>query len=87
MKEYVKEIWLRFGSQEEYFQNEEKLLALIDEAPGDCAVKIYDAGTRKLKTLYGHSFDEKQLPLLTDLLGADNARYQERKIYVRQQSV
>ena len=86
MKKYIKEIWIRFSSQEEYWQNEEKLLALIDKAPGDCVVKIYDAGTRGLKTLRGHSFDEKQLSLLTDLLGEDNARYQEREIEVRQQA-
>lgn len=86
MKEYVKEIWIRFSSQEEYLQNEERLLAVIDEAPGDCMVKIYDTGTRQFKTLRGHSFDEKQLSLLTDLLGKDNARYQEREIEVRQQA-
>ena len=80
MKKYVKEIWLKFGSQEEYFQNEERLLALLDTVPGDCTVRVYDASAKSYKTLRGYSFDEKQLSLLTDFLGKDNAKYQEREI-------
>lgn len=80
MKKYVKEIWLKFGSREEFFQNEERLLALLDTAPGDCTVRVYDANAKRYKTLRGHSFDEKQLSLLTDFLGKDNAEYQEREI-------
>ncbi|MCH5343361.1 MAG: hypothetical protein J1E64_04915 [Acetatifactor sp.] len=82
MKKHVKEIWLKFGSQEEFFSNEERLLALLDTAPGDCTVRVYDASAKSYKILRGHSFDEKQLSLLTDLLGEGNAKYQERDIEI-----
>ena len=82
MKKYVKEIWLKFGSQEEFFQNEEKLLALLDTAKGDCAVRVYDASAKSYKTLRGHSFDEKRLSLLISLLGEDNVKLQEREIEI-----
>ena len=69
MKKHIKEIWLRFDCQEEFFENEERLLALLDTAKGDCAVRVYDASEKSYKTLSGHSFDEKHLSLLTDFLG------------------
>lgn len=82
MKKHIKEIWLKFGSQEEFFENEERLLALLDTAKGDCTVRVYDASEKSYKTLSGHSFDEKRLSLLTDFLGEENARYQERDIEI-----
>ena len=35
MKKYVKEIWVKFSSQAEYSENEERLFAILDKAPGD----------------------------------------------------
>ena len=46
MKECVKEVWIKFGSQSEYSENEGKLFALLDEKPGDSIVKVYDASTK-----------------------------------------
>ena len=82
MKKQVKEIWLRFESKEEYSENEEKLLALLDTAPGDCIVKIYVSSINGYKTESGHSFDEKQLSLLTDFLGESNAKYREVEVEI-----
>lgn len=84
MKKYVKEVWVKFDSRNDYSENEERLFEILDKAPGDCVVKVYDASTRECKTLSGHRFDNKQLSLLTDFLGEDNAKYQEREIEVQQ---
>lgn len=84
MKRYVKEVWVKFDSQDDYLENEKKLFAILDKALGDSIVKVYDASTRECKTLNGHNFDEKQLSLLTDFVGENNAKYQEREIEVRQ---
>ncbi len=84
MKKYVKEIWVKFDSRDNYSGNEEKLFQILDKAPGDCIVKVYDANARECKTLSGHSFDDKQLSLLTDFMGEENVKYQERQIEVQQ---
>lgn len=47
MKESVKEVWIKFDSQSEYFENEEKLFAILDERPGDSIVKVYDISKSK----------------------------------------
>ena len=55
MKKYVKEVWVKFDSLDDYSENEEKLFAILDKAPGDSIVKVYDASARECKTLSGHS--------------------------------
>ena len=84
MKKCMKEVWVKFDSQDDYLENEKKLFAILDKALGDSIVKVYDASTRECKTLKGHSFDDKQFSLLVDFLGEDNAKYQEREIEVQQ---
>ena len=86
MKKYVKEVWVKFSNQAEYSENEERLFSILDKAPGDCIVKVYDADSRGCKTLSGHSFDGKQISLLTDFLGEDNAKYLEKEIEVQQRA-
>ena len=86
MKKQVKEIWVRFESEEEYSENEEKLLAILDTAPGDCIVKIYVSSINGYKTARDYSFDEKQLSLLTDFLGEGNAKYREVEVEVPKKS-
>ncbi len=80
MKECVKEVWIKFGSQSEYSENEEKLFALLDEKPGDSIVKVYDASTKGCKELRSRSFDEAHISILTDDFGKDNVKFQERKV-------
>lgn len=80
MKESVKEVWIKFDSQSEYSENEERLFALLDERPGDSVVKVYDASTRGCKELRSRSFDETQISILTDAFGKDNVKFQEKKV-------
>lgn len=80
MKEYVKEVWIKFDSQKEYSENEERLLALLDKAPGDSLVRVYDASTKGCKKLSSRSFDETQISILADAFGKDNVKFQERKV-------
>lgn len=80
MKECVKEVWIKFGSQSEYSENEEKLFALLDEEPGDSIVKVYDASAKACKELRSHSFDEAQISILADAFGKDNVKFQKRKV-------
>lgn len=80
MKECVKEVWIKFGSQSEYSENEGKLFALLDEKPGDSIVKVYDASTKGCKELTSYSFDEAHISILTDDFGKDNVKFQERKV-------
>ena len=80
MKESIKEVWIKFGSQSEYSENEEKLYALLDEKPGDSIVKIYDASTKECKELRSRSFDEAHISILTDAFGKDNVKFQEKKV-------
>ena len=40
MKKYVKEVWVKFDSRDDYSENEEKLFEILDKAPGDCVVKV-----------------------------------------------
>lgn len=87
MKRYVKEVWVKFDSRDDYLENEEKLFAILDKAHGDCIVKVYDASTKRCKNLSNHSFDEKQLSLLIDVFGEDNAKYQEKEIEVEQRKL
>ena len=77
MKECVKEVWIKFGSQSEYSENEEKLFALLDEEPGDSIVKVYDASAKACKELRSHSFDEAQISILADAFGKDNVKFQK----------
>lgn len=80
MKESVKEVWIKFDSQVEYFDNEERLFSLLDKAPGDSIVRVYDASTKGCKKLSSRSFDETQLSILTDAFGKDNVKLWERKV-------
>lgn len=80
MKECVKEVWIKFGSQSEYSENEEKLFAILDEKLGDSIVKVYDASTKSCKELRSRSFDETHISILTDAFGKDNVKFQERKV-------
>lgn len=84
MAEKIKEIWIRFRSQSEYRDNETELFSLLDTAPGDCIVKIYDMRTRGVKTLSDRSFDEKHISLLMDFFGEDNVKYQETEAKTQQ---
>lgn len=80
MKESVKEIWIKFDSREEYSENEERLFALLDDAPGDSLVRVYDASTKGCKKLSNRSFDETQISILADAFGKDNVKFQEKKV-------
>ena len=80
MKVCVKEVWIKFGSQSEYSENEKKWFALLDEKPGDSIVKVYDASTKGCKELRSYSFDETHISILTDAFGKDNVKFQERKV-------
>lgn len=84
MKESVREVWIKFDSQEEYSENEERLFALLDEAPGDSLVRVYDASTKGYKKLSSRSFDETQISILADAFGKDNVKFQERKVKAEQ---
>lgn len=84
MKESVKEVWIKFDSQSEYSENEEKLFAILDERPGDSIVKVYDASTRGCKELRCRRFDEAQISILTDTFGKDNVKFQERRVKTEQ---
>ena len=80
MKESVKEVWIKFDSREEYSENEERLFLLLDEAPGDSIVRVYDASTKGCKKLNSRSFDEAHISILVDAFGEDNVKFQERKV-------
>lgn len=76
----VKEVWVRFNSTEDFFENEEKLFRLLDKAPGNCIVKAYIENIRAYKNLHDYSFNKERLSLLTDVFGEENVRYQEKEI-------
>ncbi|MDE7321313.1 MAG: hypothetical protein K2N73_01045 [Lachnospiraceae bacterium] len=76
----VKEVWVRFNSTEDFFENEERLFSLLDEAPGDSIVRVYDASTKGCKKLSSRSFNETQISILADAFGKDNVKFQERKV-------
>ncbi len=84
MKESVKEVWIKFDSQSEYYENEKRLFALLDESPGDSIVKVYDASTKGCKELRSRRFDEVQIAILTDAFGKDNVKFQERRVKTEQ---
>lgn len=79
MTKYMKEVWIQFADNETYSENEEKLLELLDKAPGKCKVKVFLKSTNKIKTLVGYDFDETQLSLLTDAYGEENVKFQKVK--------
>ena len=76
----VKEVWVRFSDTETYYEKEGELLSIFANASGDCVVKVYIENIRSCKELCDWSFDKEQLPLLTDVFGEENVRYQEREI-------
>lgn len=76
----VKEVWVRFNSTEEFFENEEKLYKLLDKAPGNCIVKAYIESIRAYKNLHDYSFNKEQLSLLMDVFGEGNVKCQEKEI-------
>ena len=86
MKKCMKEVWVKFSSQAEYSENEERLFALLDEAPGEATVKVYDASTKGCKILSGHNFDEEQISMLADFLGENNVKYLEKEMEVQQRA-
>lgn len=86
MKESVKEVWIKFDSQSEYSENEERLFALLDERPGDSVVKVYDASTKGCKELRSRSFDEAHISILTDAFGKDNVRLTTKTVRAKSRS-
>lgn len=86
MKKYVKEVWIKFSSREEYSENEEKLLELLDKAQGECEVKVYIQNEKKNKSLGGYSFDETRLSLLMDAYGKENVRLTTKTVWARSRS-
>lgn len=84
MEKYVKAVWIKFGSQEEYSENEERLFSLLEKAPGDSIVKVYDASAERCKKLSGCSFDETQISILKDAFGEENVRNQEKTITIKE---
>ena len=76
----VKEIWVKFYDEKTYSENEGKLSEILDKAPGNCAVNVYDTKSKSIKNLTGHSFDERQVSLLSDVFGEENVKYQEKKM-------
>lgn len=79
MKKFVKEIWLKFRDLNEFEENEERVLSLLDRAPGDCIVKAYIAASKESRTL-DRCFDEKQISLLKGLFQDDEIKLWEKEV-------
>lgn len=83
---YVKVIWVQFADSEAYSENEEKFLKLLDEAQGECEVRVYIQSEKKHKSIGGHSFDETRLSLLKDSYGEENVRLTTKPVQARSRS-